>query len=120
MRYDITEHGDYIKAVIGRGASLEDYVQFYQALKLRCAERGFDRALVVVLDWMPESDHVLFGGLCSIDRAGFLEGFKLALVCATWTLYEACSEAQRAAMRAGLQVRAFFEEMEGVRWLTGR
>jgi hypothetical protein len=120
MRCEITEYGDYVRAVIGRGAGLEDYLNFYRELQARCAQRGFDRAVVVVHDWVPGGDELLIDGLASFERAGFIDGFRLALVCATWTLYQACSEAQRAARQAGVQVRAFFEEMEGIRWLIGR
>ena len=48
-----------------------------------------------------------------------MAGFRLALVCATWTLYQACNKAERAATKAGVNVRAFLQEMEAVRWLTG-
>jgi hypothetical protein len=32
--------------------------------------------------------------------------------------YQACAKAERAASKAGVQVRAFFQETEGIRWLT--
>jgi hypothetical protein len=35
------------------------------------------------------------------------------------TLYQACNKAERAATKAGVNVRAFLQEMEAVRWLTG-
>jgi hypothetical protein len=115
MRYQITEHGDYVRAVIGDAAGTEDFAAFFRELKILCTVRGFDRALVVVLpDYaVPSPDR-----LSSFHSAGFIDGFKLALVCAAWTLYQACAKAERAASQAGVQVRAFFQETEGVRWLT--
>jgi hypothetical protein len=116
MRYQITEHGGYIRAVIGDAANTEDFASFYKELQTLCALRGFDRALVVVL---PEYAVPSLERLSAFDRAGFIDGFKLALVCAAWTLYQACAKAERAASKAGVQVRAFFQETEGIRWLTG-
>ena len=46
-------------------------------------------------------------------------GYDGALVRATWTLYQGCNKAERAATKAGVNVRAFLQEMEAVRWLTG-
>ena len=115
MRYQITEHGDYVRAVIGDAAATEDFASFYKELQTLCTVRGFDRALVVVLpDAVPSPERLM-----AFNRAGFIAGFKLALVCAAWTLYQACAKAERAASQAGVQVRAFFQETEGVRWLTG-
>jgi hypothetical protein len=115
MRYQITEHGDYIKAVIGDAADLEDFETFYKELQTLCTVRGFKRALVVVL---PEYGLPTPERLASFLRAGFIDGFKLALVCAAWTLYQACAKAERIALKAGVQMRAFFQETEGIRWLT--
>jgi hypothetical protein len=115
MRYQITEHGDYIRAVIGDAADAEDFASFYKELQTLCKVRGFDRALVVVL---PEYAVPSPERLGTFDGAGFIDGFKLALVCAAWTLYQACAKAERAASKAGVQVRAFFQETEGIRWLT--
>ena len=115
MRYQITEHGDYIRAVIGEAAAIEDFASFYKELQTLCTVRGFDRALVVVL---PEYAVPSPERLSAFSSAGFMAGFKLALVCAAWTLYQACAKAERAASQAGVQVRAFFQETEGVRWLT--
>jgi hypothetical protein len=116
MRYQITEHGDYVRAVISDAAQVEDFAAFYKELQARCAERGVDRAMVVVL---PESAVPGPERLGMFDGAGFIEGFKLALVCATWTLYQACNKAEQAATKAAVHVRAFLQEMEAVRWLTG-
>jgi hypothetical protein len=114
VRYQITEHGDYIRAVIGDAAAIEDFASFYKELQTLCTVRGFDRALVVVLpEYAPSPER-----LSAFSSAGFIAGFKLALVCAAWTLYQACAKAERAASQAGVQVRAFFQETEGVRWLT--
>lgn len=115
MRYQITEHGDYIRAVIGAAADTEEFAAFYKELQTLCTARGFDRALVVVApgDPVPSAERLI-----AFDRAGFIAGFKLALVCATWALYQACAKAERAASKAGVQVRAFFQETEGIRWLT--
>lgn len=115
VRYQITEHGDYIRAVIGDAADAEEFASFYKELQTRCTTRGFDRALVVVL---PEGNVPGPERLALFKHAGFIAGFKLALVCATWTLYQACNKAERAASRAAIQVRAFLQEMEAVRWLT--
>jgi hypothetical protein len=115
MRYQITEHGDYVRAVIGDAAGAEDFASFYRELQTLCTVRGFDRALVVVL---PEYAVPSPERLSAFHGAGFIDGFKLALVCAAWTLYQACAKAERAASQAGVQVRAFFQETEGVRWLT--
>ena len=113
--HQITEHDEYLRGVIGDKASVDEFAAFYQELKRRCADRGCDRALVVVMpeDAVPGKDR-----LDSYKRAGFMDGFKLALVCAAWTLYQACNEAERAAAMAHVKVRAFFHEMEAVRWLT--
>lgn len=117
MPYDFTEHGDYIRAVIGGDAAAEDFAAFYRELKSECASRGVERALVVVSPnaGVPSPERITTYG-----AAGFLEGFKLALVCAGWTLYQACAKAERAAASANVQMRAFFQEAEGIRWLTGR
>jgi hypothetical protein len=90
-------------------------VRFYKELQTRCTTRGFDRALVVV---MPESDSPSPERLRMFEGAGFIKGFKLALVCASWTLYQACNKAEMAANRAAIHVRAFLQEMEAVSWLT--
>ena len=115
MHYEITEHGDYLRGVIGDKATLDDFTGFYHELKRRCSERGCNRALVVVL---PEDATPGPERLRSYQQAGFMEGFKLALVCAAWTLYQACNQAERAAMEAKVKVRAFFHEMEAQRWLA--
>ena len=117
MHYQITEHADYVRAVIGDAADADELARFYSELRTLCAVRGFDRALVVVRPegTVPGPDRLaLFGG------AGFMDGFRLALVCATWTLYQACNKAERAATEAAMTVRAFLQEMEAVRWLTGK
>lgn len=113
--HQITEHTEYLRGVIGDKASVDDFNAFYQELKRRCAERGCDRALVVVVpeDSVPGKDR-----LDTYKNAGFIDGFKLALVCAAWTLYQACNQAERAAAAASITVRAFFHEMEAVRWLN--
>jgi len=116
MRYQITEHADYVRAVIGDGADADEFTRLYSELQSLCALRGFDRALVVVRPegMVPGPDRLaLFSG------AGFVDGFRLALVCATWTLYQACNKAERAAAKAAVRVRAFLQEMEAVRWLSG-
>jgi hypothetical protein len=115
MHYYFTEHGGYLRAVIGDGADAEEFASFYRELGTRCASGGFRRALVVVI---PESQVPGPERLGSFSGAGFLEGFKLALVCATWTLYQACNTAERTAKEAAFQVRAFLQEMEAVAWLT--
>ena len=114
MHYDITEQGNYLRAVIGDTAGLEDFVRFYREVQARCAMRGLDRALVIV---KPEREMPGPDRLGTFDRAGFIEGFKLALVCATWTLYQSCNKAEMAANRATIHVRAFLQEMEAVSWL---
>ena len=116
MHYQITEHPDYVRAVIGDGADASEFARFYGELQSLCAVRGFDRALVVVRPEgaVPGPERLaLYGG------AGFVDGFRLALVCATWTLYQACNKAERAAAKAAVTARAFLQEMEAVRWLTG-
>lgn len=115
MHYQITEHGNYLRAVIGDSAGVEDLMSFYKELQTRCTIRGFSRALVVV---QPESAVPGPEHLGLFTRAGLIDGFRLALVCATWNLYQACNKAERAANRAAIQVRAFLQEMEAVRWLT--
>jgi hypothetical protein len=115
MHYEITEHGNYLRAVIGEGADLEEFASFYRELQARCMVRGIDRALVVV---QPEEAVPWPDWLGTFERAGFMEGFKLALVCATWTLYQACNKAEQAANQAAVNVRAFLQEMEAVSWLT--
>jgi hypothetical protein len=116
MAHQIAERGGYLRGVIGDEASVDDFVAFYQELEQRCTERGYDRALVVVV---PETQVPGPDRLHTYKRAGFMHGFKLALVCAAWTLYQACNEAERAAAAAAsIHVRAFFHEMEAVRWLT--
>ena len=116
MTYRITEHEDYLRAVIADDASTEDFAALYRELQTRCAHAGYDGALVVV-----EPEGALAGPerLVSFRGAGFMAGFRLALVCATWTLYQACNKAERAATKAGVNVRVFLQEMEAVRWLTG-
>ena len=114
MHYTITEHKDYLRAVISDDASTDQFAALYCELRARCADAGCDRALVVV---QPES---AVGGperLASFCNAGFIAGFRLALVCATWTLYQACNKAERAASKADINVRAFLQEMEAMRWL---
>jgi hypothetical protein len=115
MHYDITEHPNYLRGVIGDGAKPDEFAAFYRELQMRCALRGFERALVVV---RPEHDVPGPDRLSTFERAGFIEGFRLALVCATWTLYQACNKAEMAARRATVNVRAFLQEVEAVSWLT--
>lgn len=116
MPYQITEHQTYLRAVISDSAPLEEFVAFYRELRALSTDRGFDRALVVVT---PNGETPAHERLAMFGQAGFIEGFKLALICATWTLYQACNKAERAASQAGIHVRAFLQEMEGVNWLTG-
>ena len=116
MHYYFTEHGDYLRAVIGDSADADEFASFYRELQTRCASGGLDRALVVVL---PESAVPGPERLSLFGSAGFIGGFRLALVCATWTLYQACNKAERTAKEAAINVRAFLQEMEAVRWLTG-
>lgn len=115
MQYHITVHGNYMRAVIGDAAALDDFAGLYRELQVRCTSSGCDRALVVVL---PEGDAPGPDRLSTFQGAGFMDGFKLALVCATWALYQACNKAERAANQAAIDVRAFLQEMEAVRWLT--
>ena len=115
MHYQITEHRDYLRAVIGDAAGMDEFVSLYKELQSRCRSRGFDRALVVVI---PEVEFPGPERLSLFNQAGFIDGFKLALVCATWTLYQACNKAERAASKAAVNVRAFLQEMEAVSWLT--
>lgn len=117
MAHAISEHGDYLRGVIGDEASVDEFVAFYRELQRRCSEHGCNRALVVVT---PESQMPGPERLHTYARAGFTHGFKLALVCAAWTLYQACNDAERAAAAtANINMRAFFHEMEALRWLTG-
>lgn len=115
MHYYFTEHGGYMRAVIGDAADTEEFTRFYQELQTRCATTGLKRALVVVI---PESQAPGPDRLGSYGGAGFIEGFRLALVCATWTLYQACNKAESTAKSAAINVRAFLQEMEAVAWLT--
>jgi hypothetical protein len=115
MHYYFTEHGGYMRAVIGDSAEAEEFAGFYRELKARCAKGRFSGALVVVI---PESQVPGPERLGSFGGAGFIDGFKLALVCATWTLYQACNKAENAAKEAAFSVRAFLQEMEAVAWLT--
>src|SRR5262245_21565948 len=114
MPYTITDHGGYVRGVIGDKSTLEDFIAFYKEVQDRCRQCGCDRALVIVTpaEATPGPDE-----LHTYKQAGFLEGFKLALVCAAWTLYQACNEAERAAEKAKINVRAFFRETEALRWL---
>ena len=116
MHYQISEHSDYVRAVIGDGADADEFARFYRELQALCAVRGFDRAMVVV---QPEGTVPGPERLALFRGAGFVDGFRLALVCATWTLYQACNKAERAAAKAAVTARAFLQEMEAVRWLTG-
>lgn len=115
MHYEITEHGNYLRAVIGDAAGMDDFAAFYREVQKRCALLGLDRALVIVT---PEENVPGPDRLGNFTGAGFIDGFRLALVCATWTLYQACNNAERAASQAAVKVRAFLQEMEAVRWLT--
>jgi hypothetical protein len=115
MHYEITEHSTYLRAVIGDAADKDDFAAFYREVQKRCALLGLDRALVIVT---PEEDVPGPDRLGNFTGAGFIDGFRLALVCATWTLYQACNNAERAASQAAVKVRAFLQEMEAVRWLT--
>lgn len=116
MNYYFTEHtGGYMRAVIGDAADAEEFARFYRELRTRCASGGFRRALVVVI---PENQAPGPERLSSYRGAGFIEGFKLALVCATWTLYQSCHKAEHTAKEAAINVRAFLQEMEAVAWLT--
>ena len=114
MPYKITEHKEYLRAVIGDEASTEEFAALYRELKTRCAANAYDRALVVV---RPEGAVLGPERLATFCSAGFIAGFRLALVCETWTLYQACNKAERAASKADVNVRAFLQEMEAVRWL---
>jgi hypothetical protein len=115
VHYEITQHGNYLRGVIGDAADMQEFASFYRELQSRCMTLGIGRALVVV---RPEQDMPGPDRLLMFERAGFVDGFKLALVCATWTLYQACNKAEMAANRAAVQVRAFVQEMEAVSWLT--
>jgi hypothetical protein len=116
MPYEFTPHDEYVRAVIADDASQEEFVALFREMKALCATRGVDRGMVVVSHGagsVPTFEH-----LSSYAGAGFMEGFKLALVCAGWALYRACQKAERAAEKAGVRTRAFFQEAEGSRWLS--
>lgn len=115
MPYQLSPRPTYLRAVINNGASAEEFAAFYREVQTRCAELGLERALVVVVPGDEVPRHEDLGGFHTV---GFVDGFRLALVCATWTLYQACNKAERAASRAGFQVRTFLQEMEGVNWLS--
>jgi len=115
MHYEITQRGTYLRGVIADTASTQEFASFYLELQTRSAALGFDRALVVV---RPEHEAPGPERLSNFHQAGFISGFKLALVCATWTLYQACNKAETAADRVAVNVRAFLQEMEAVSWLT--
>ena len=116
MPYQFTEHSEYIRAVIPDNASLEDFVGLFREMKALSTTRGVDRGMVVVAHnagQVPTFEH-----LSSYAGAGFMQGYKLALVCGGWALYRGCQKAERAAEKAGVKTRAFFQEAEGSRWLT--
>ena len=115
MHYEMTQRGNYLRAVIGDAAQTEDFAVFYGEVQRRCAALGLDRALVVV---QPEQQVPGPDRLATFKGVAFVKGFRLALVCATWTLYQACNKAEMAANRATVHVRAFLQEMEAVSWLT--
>jgi hypothetical protein len=115
MPYQLTQYPEYLRAVIGNGATADEFASFYRDVQLRCAELGLERALVVVV---PGDEVPHFEDLGRFSGAGFADTFRLALICATWTLYQACNKAERTAARAGFQVRTFLQEMEGVTWLS--
>jgi hypothetical protein len=115
MPYQLTQYPTYLRAVIGHGATADEFATFYRAVQARCVELGLERALVVVA---PGDEVPRYEDLGGFGAAGFVDGFRLALVCATWTLYQACNKAERTAARAGFQVRTFLQEMEGVTWLS--
>ena len=114
MPYEITQHKDYLRAVIADDASTDEFAALYREMRTRCADAGCNRALVVVQPEGSVGGHERLAGFCN---AGFIAGFRLALVCATWTLYQACNKAERAATKTDVNVRAFLQEMEAVRWL---
>jgi hypothetical protein len=115
VHYEITQRGNYLRGVIGDTASTQEFASFYLELQTRSTALGFDRALVVV---RPEREVAGTERLVMFQAAGFIGGFKLALVCATWTLYQSCNNAETAADRVAVNVRAFLQEMEAVSWLT--
>jgi hypothetical protein len=116
MPYQLSEHSSYLRGVISNRATSEEFAAFYRELQARCAKLGLERALVVVA---PEGEVPGHEHLGKFEGAGFVGGFRLALVCTTWTLYQSCSKAERAAKQADFQVRTFLQEMEGVTWLSG-
>ena len=114
MRYQISDHDHYLRAVISEDASTDEFAALYRELQTRSTTRGYDRALVVQPEGAVPDPH----RSVNFNDAGFIDGFRLALVCATWTLYQACNKAERAAAKAAVNVRAFLQEMEAVRWLN--
>lgn len=115
MPYAFTDHSEYVRAVIPADATQDDFVALFREMKAISAKRGVDRGMVVV---SPDSGSVpTFEHLSSYASVGFIGGYKLALVCGGWTLYRACQKAERAADKAGVQTRAFFQEAEGTSWL---
>jgi hypothetical protein len=117
MHYEISQQAGYLRAVIGDAANLEDFASFYAEVQKRCAVLGLDRALVIV---RPEDEVPGPERLANFKGVDFVVGFKLALVCATWTLYQACNKAETVASRAAVNMRAFLQEMEAVSWLKAR
>jgi hypothetical protein len=116
MPYQFTEHSEYIRAVIPDDASMEEFVGLFREMKTLSATRGVGRGMVVVrhnAGAVPTFEH-----LSSYAGAGFMDGFKLALVCGGWALYRGCQKAERAAEKAGVHARAFFQEAEGSHWLS--
>jgi hypothetical protein len=115
VHYEITQPGNYLRGVIADTATMQEFASFYLELQTRSTALGFDRALVVV---RPDKEMPGPERLVNFQQAGFIAGFKLALVCATWTLYQSCNKAEMAADRLAVNVRAFLQEMEAVSWLT--
>lgn len=115
MPYQLTEHPSYLRGVISNTATSEEFAAFYRELQTRCVQLGLERALVIVV---PEGEVPGHEHLGKFHGAGFVGGFRLALICTTWALYQSCSKAERAAKQADFQVRTFLQEMEGVNWLS--
>jgi hypothetical protein len=118
MPYDITTHQEYLRGVLGRERHADEYLVFFKELQRKCAQQGFARALVVVLHWIPELPATVSDALYPFYRVDAVSAFKLALVCRTWALYEACANAQLAATRPDVHARAFFSEAEALGWLA--
>jgi hypothetical protein len=112
----IVELPTYLRIELG-GSPATETMALYREAAVRCVQKGLARVLIVALDGDPQIHQQLRSTIRAMALAECPAGLKFALVArhpATAAIYRAASE---MAQELGLDVQAFSNEDDALRWL---